>query len=106
MWRLQHGTTQCKRHNEVEAFNNLLQVMDLNDCWREMNNQTKAFTWSRKELFVTRRLDYIFCGEELMPYVKKQKLKHFLQQTTVEPLLKFLIFSQEGHPDGSLVLHT
>ena len=21
-------------HNEVEAFNNLLQVMDLNDCWR------------------------------------------------------------------------
>ena len=44
-------------HNEVDTFNNLLQVMDLNDCWIEMNKETKAFTWSRKEPFVTRRLD-------------------------------------------------
>ena len=64
-------------HNEVEAFNNLSQVMDLNDCWREMNKETKVFTRSRKEPFVARRLDYTLCGEELMPYVKKAEIKTF-----------------------------
>ena len=81
MWRLQYvkdiisGTAHG--HNEVEAFNNLLQVMNLNDCWREMNKETKVFTSLRKTFAAEDRTTY-FAEKKLCPMLKKQKLKHFL----------------------------
>ena len=46
---------------ETEAFVNIIKVWDLQDTWRKVNGDNTDFTWSKKNPFIARRLDYIFC---------------------------------------------
>ena len=49
----------------VERFNAFLCHCDLYDTWRMMNPENVEFTWSRRNPFVARRLDYILCSSTL-----------------------------------------
>jgi hypothetical protein len=46
--------------NTIEKFNNIVHCNDLVDTWRSFHPESKEFTWSKKNPFVARRLDYIF----------------------------------------------
>ena len=45
---------------ETEAFVNIKKSWDLQDTWGKANRNNKDFTWSRKNPFIARRLDYTF----------------------------------------------
>ena len=42
----------------------------LNDIWRLMKGKKREFTWSKKNPFIARRLDYILTSEDLIPFCK------------------------------------
>ena len=48
---------------------------ELGDTWRLQNPDKKDFTWSRPTPFTARRLDYIFCHNTLVPYIKNSQHK-------------------------------
>ena len=53
----------------VECFNSFLSNCDLMDTWRMMNHDSREFSWSRKNPFVARRLDYILSTSSLFDKV-------------------------------------
>ncbi len=54
----------------VQNLRNWLLRKDLVDCWRELHNVEKDFTWSRNNPFCARRLDFLIMHFELLPYLK------------------------------------
>ena len=63
-----HDIIAGEDHNkeDVKNFNSWVTRNELIDCWRYMNKTKKDFTWSRPTPFTARRLDYIFCGENMI----------------------------------------
>lgn len=53
----------------VESFNSFLSTCDLFDIWRMMNPDSREFSWSRRNPFVARRLDYILSTSPLFDKV-------------------------------------
>ena len=60
-------------HNERECKNFLtwIESNNLCDVWRQRHPGERDFTWSRPNPFTARRLDYIFCSEELKNCIVK-----------------------------------
>ena len=55
----------------VKTFNEVVNVLNVNDIFRIKHPSQKAFTWSRKkrnEPMICRRLDYLFISNALIPY--------------------------------------
>ena len=52
--------------NEVLALNRFVQSYNLYDAWRLHNFQNKEHTWRHKSKLISRRIDYIFCSENVM----------------------------------------
>lgn len=50
---------------DVKAFCNFVSRIQLNDAWRMFNNDKREFTWSRKNPFLARRLDYMLVSESV-----------------------------------------
>ena len=51
--------------NVVQSFQDLLANFDLMDTWRMFHGDTKEFTWSRKNPFTARRLDYVLTSPSI-----------------------------------------
>ena len=51
--------------NIVNKFNSTINDLQIHDIWRLKNPNKKIFTWSRKNPFLARRLDYIFASTAL-----------------------------------------
>ena len=56
--------------NTVQAFNKLVNEIDLVDIWRHNNKNKKIYTWSGKKPLVARRLDYIFVSQFFFTFCK------------------------------------
>ena len=57
------------REEDVTRFKNWVSNCEIVDAWRARHGNLKEFTWSRPNPFTARRLDYIFCGEDLVPHI-------------------------------------
>ena len=57
----------------VQKFNDWVNNSSLCDTWRTINGQTKEYTWSKSNPFISRRLDFIFASENLIPQVTESK---------------------------------
>jgi exonuclease III len=53
----------------VEQFNDALNACDLIDTWRIFHPDSKEFTWSKRNPFVARRIDYIFASTNMFSRV-------------------------------------
>ena len=53
----------------VLCFNNMASNLEINDIWRLHNPNAKEYTWSRNNPMIARRLDYIFAGNFLIPFL-------------------------------------
>ena len=56
------------QHNtrDVNKFNDFVLKSELNDVWRLFNAEQKEYTWSRKNPFTARRLDYILSTDTIL----------------------------------------
>ena len=54
----------------VKCFNDFVNELLLVDMWRLLNGKKREFTWSRKNPFIARRLDFILTSEQLVPFCK------------------------------------
>ena len=55
------------QHNarDVNKFNDFVLKSEVNDAWRLFNAEQKEYTWSRKNPFTARRLDYILSTDTI-----------------------------------------
>ena len=55
------------KHNnrDVEFFQEVITTHSLNDTWRLFHSDEKEFSWSRKNPFLARRLDYLFTSDNI-----------------------------------------
>ena len=64
-----------------QSLSNFVNKAALTDTYRVLHPETKAFTWSHGSKSscnnAARRLDYIFVGESLAPYIKSCCIKNF-----------------------------
>ena len=60
----------------VIKFNTFKSNLLMTDIWRQCNGNRKEFTWSRKNPFIARRLDYIFTSESLLPFCKDSCIRN------------------------------
>ena len=63
----------------VKTFNEVVNVLNVNDIFRIKHPSQKAFTWSRKKRnqpMICRRLDYLFISDALIPYAFKVEIKN------------------------------
>ena len=64
-----------KDHDEqcIERFKDFLNLFELSDTWRHMNENARDFTWSRRngDTFIARRLDYVFSSKNLKCRIAK-----------------------------------
>ena len=51
--------------NVVSALNHFQNTCGLNDSWRLFNPSEKDFSWSRKNDFIARRIDYFFTCDSI-----------------------------------------
>ena len=70
-----------KKHPEkiVNKFNSIVSSLNLTDSYRVKFPETKTFTWTRKKRNkprVSRRLDYIFVSEPIVPFIKNVEIKN------------------------------
>ena len=71
-----------KKHPEtvVTKLNSVVTGLSLSDAYRVKFPFTKIYTWSRKKINkprVSRRLDYIFVSESIVPFIKKVDIRDF-----------------------------
>ena len=59
-------TGEGHNRHDVDMFSNFVVQSDLNDIWRLMNPEEKEFTWSKKNPFIARRLDYILINDNIL----------------------------------------
>ena len=66
-------------HNEkiVKSFRETIQELGLCDVWRIKNPGKKAFSWSNRNPFIARRLDYVFVSESILNFCNKTKMEEF-----------------------------
>ena len=59
------------QHNarNVHKFNDFVLKSELNDVWRLFNAEQKEYTWSRKNPFTARRLDYILSTDTIFNHI-------------------------------------
>lgn len=75
--------------NEISAFNSFKQNHNFTDCWRKLNPNCRDFSWIRFnskghdtdsttsiKSCVARRLDYIFCNDNLLTLLKTSCMTH------------------------------
>ena len=53
-------------NNSIKELNNLVASCDLYDIWRLFNPSIKEYSWSKKNPFIARRLDYIFTSSKIL----------------------------------------
>ena len=51
---------------DVNKFNAFVLKSELNDIWRLFNAEQNEYTWSRKNPFTARRLDYILSTDTIL----------------------------------------
>ena len=71
---------------EVDSFNAFVQSNHFSDCWRVKNQDLIDFSWIRYvcnsetdpfSISVSaRRLDFIFCSNNLLPFLNNSKMQH------------------------------
>ena len=54
---------------EMKMFKKSVEELDLTDTWRNFHCDEKAFTWSRQNPFIARRLDYAFTSDSLLNHI-------------------------------------
>ena len=79
----------------VDEFNACVTNLELQDAWRCLNPDVKDFTWTRSH-GIARRLDYVFLGESLMPFLSASKIqtKGFSDHRLVTVSLSFHSFKR------------
>lgn len=80
----------------VLNFNNFIDDMDLTDGWRLSHPDEKQYSWSRKTPFTARRLDYIFFGRSVIPFVEVTEIQSlgFSDHRAVRSTMKFSPFQR------------
>ena len=65
-----------EKHNNncVQELNSLVSSCDLYDTWRLFNPSNKEYSWSKKNPFIARRLDYIFTSNNILDITSECKL--------------------------------
>ena len=84
-------------HKTVDLFNTCIDGLSLTDTWRQFHPNEKNHTWRRCSPSVARRLDYIFTGEGLAPYISDCFIKSLglSDHRAVTCLLKFSTFERK-----------
>ena len=64
----ERGIISADQHTarDVNKFNDFVLKSELNDVWRLFNAEQKENTWSRKNPFTARRLDYILSTDTIL----------------------------------------
>lgn len=57
------------RVKEVKMLKDFVKYCELVDSWRELNGNSRDFTWSKTNPFIARRLDYFLCSKSIQDKV-------------------------------------
>lgn len=57
------------RNEDMKLFNNWSNNCELGDVWRVCHGEEREYTWSRPNPFTARRLDYIFCNNNILQFI-------------------------------------
>ena len=57
----------------VQKFNDWVNKSNLCDTWRTINGESKDYTWSKINPFISRRLDFIFASENITPQLTESE---------------------------------
>ena len=65
-----------EKHNPetVRTFNDMMDSTNIFDAWRLFHPEEKEFSWSTKNPFIARRLDYIFVSENIFDMITECSL--------------------------------
>ena len=65
-----------EKHNRetVKTFNDMIDSSNIFDAWRLFHPNEKKFSWSTKNPFIARRLDYVFVSENIFDMVTECSL--------------------------------
>ena len=58
------GNPHCTQ--DVQRFRQTMSRLNVIDAWRELHADEKAYTWSKAQPFIARRLDYCFVSDNVM----------------------------------------
>ena len=80
---------------EIEHLVNWVIRQELVDCWRELHQGEKDFTWARyNPVFIARRLDYFLIKNDLLPYLKSAK--HFIIAGTDHKMVSCILDTDDS----------
>ena len=58
------GNPHCTQ--DVQRFSQTMSRLNVIDVWRALHADEKAYTWSKAQPFIARRLDYCFVSDNVM----------------------------------------
>ena len=58
------GNPHCTQ--DVQRFSQTMSRLNVIDVWRVLHADEKAYTWSKAQPFIARRLDYCFVSDNVM----------------------------------------
>ena len=58
-----------------EVVEEIIEHLDLNDIWRELNPEARRFTWRRTNPFQQSRLDFFLISDTVMSYVESADIE-------------------------------
>ena len=76
----------------VNIFRDNFKRLELTDCWREDNPDTKDFSWCSGASGIARRLDYIFAGKNILPFIRNCKIESIGQSDHRAVSLNMIFF--------------
>ena len=91
-------------NKEIKCFNALKNKYSLFDTWKNKHPNEEDYSWIRcinrpdnQTQYVARRLDYLFCNENLEKLVTFSEMKHF-SSTDHKAIISF--FKMDDYPRG------
>ena len=92
---------------EIDTFNGFIQSNFFSDCWRVKNQDIRDFSWIRYITvsetdpslihFSARRLDFILCSNNLLPFLNSSKMQHI---SSTDHKLVSAFFQIDSFPRG------
>ena len=86
------------RQSDINAFNCMVTSSALCDVWRLHHQDEKQFTWSRKNPFTARRLDYIFASRNMFDRINLCDIISYAQSDHRIIEMKYLISNVKRGP--------
>ena len=83
------GEDHCTR--EVERLQQFSKQFQLSDVWRLFNGNKKEYTWSKRNPFIARRLDYILVSDNIMNSVQDCVIESMAQSDHRQVIMTYRV---------------